>query len=142
MADLEYPHWIIPAHSCKTSEDIPGALEAFASAASTDEVLEALDKSFATPTTPFAFQARLLTTAANNKKTVVLPEGEEDRIIQAADYLLERDIVDLIIVGNHDEILQRAQALGLNNLHNAQFQAMDDEKVLEPMIAKLVGTKA
>lgn len=138
LADLEYPHWIIPAHSCKTSEDIPGALEAFASAASTDEVLEALDKSFATPTTPFAFQARLLTTAANNKKTVVLPEGEEDRIIQAADYLLERDIVDLIIVGNHDEILQRAQALGLNNLHNAQFQAMDDEKVLEPMIAKLV----
>ena len=67
-----------------------------------------------------------------------MPEGEEDRIIQAADYLLERDIVDLIIVGNHDEILQRAQALGLNNLHNAQFQAMDDEKVLEPMIAKLV----
>ena len=120
LADLEYPHWVIPAHSCKTSEDIPGALEAFASAASTDEVLEALDKSFATPTTPFAFQARLLTTAANNKKTV------------------ERDIADLIIVGNHDEILQRAQALGLNNLHNAQFQAMDDEKVLEPMIAKLV----
>ncbi|WP_084797254.1 phosphate acetyltransferase [Alloscardovia sp. HMSC034E08] len=138
LKDLEYPHWIIPAHGCKAPEEIPGALEVFAHAAPADEVLAALGNTFATPTTPFAFQARLLTTAANDKKTIVLPEGEEDRIIQAADYLLERDIANLIIVGNSEAILERGVQLGLTHLSKARFQAMDDETVLEPMVAKLV----
>ena len=45
----------------------------------------------------------------------MLPEGEEDRIIKAADYLLEREIVNLIIVGNKDAILARGKELGLNS---------------------------
>ena len=39
----------------------------------------------------------------------MLPEGTEDRIIKAADYLLERDIVDLIIVGDREGILARGE---------------------------------
>lgn len=67
----------------------------------------------------------------------MLPEGTEDRIIKAADYLLERDIVDLIIVGDREGILARGEELGLKFLEKAQFQAKDDEEVLAPMIAKL-----
>ena len=62
----------------------------------------------------------------------MLPEGNEDRIIKAADYLLERDIVDLIIVGDENAILARGQELGLKSLGKAKFQAKDDETVLEP----------
>ncbi|HJE20660.1 MAG TPA: phosphate acetyltransferase, partial [Bifidobacterium pullorum] len=76
------------------------------------------------------------------KKTIVLPEGEEDRIIKAADYLLERDIVNLIIVGDKDAILARGKELGLNSLEKASFQAMDDEEVLAPMVAKLCELRA
>ncbi|WP_018143579.1 phosphate acetyltransferase [Alloscardovia criceti] len=138
LESLEYPHWIIPAHDCMTAEDIQPSLKLFQQAAPTSEILSALDKDFAQPTTPFAFQAQLLTKAAAQKQTIVLPEGEEDRIIKAANYLLERDIVNLIIVGNERNILQRAEELGLHSLKKAQFQAMDDETVLSEMVEKLV----
>ncbi len=59
--------------------------------APTDEVLAALDVDVTAPITPYAFQFGLLGKAKSNKKTIVLPEGEEDRIIKAADYLLERE---------------------------------------------------
>lgn len=138
LADLAYPHWVIPAHACKEAEDIAPSVEIFQKAAPTDEVLAALDKDFAQPTTPYVFQAQLLTKAAADKQTIVLPEGEEDRIIKAADYLLERDIVDLIIVGDSAKILARGEELGLKNLTRARFQSMDDEEILAPMVEKLV----
>ena len=72
----------------------------------------------------------------------MLPEGEEDRIIKAADYLLEREIVNLIIVGDKNAILARGEELGLKFLDRARFQAMDDENVLKPMVAKLCELRA
>ena len=88
------------------------------------------------------FLDRMKQTAKQDLKTIVLPEGEEDRIIKAADYLLEREIVNLIIVGNKDAILARGKELGLNYLERARFQAMDDENVLKPMVAKLCELRA
>ena len=85
-------------------------------------VLAALEAPFTAPVTPYAFQYSLLGKAKADKKTIVLPEGEEDRIIKAADYLLERDIVNLIIVGDKDAILARGKELGLNSLEKASFQ--------------------
>lgn len=142
LSNLAYPHWVIPAHDCTEPEDITPSLALFQEAAPTDEVLAALDGTFKKPTTPFAFQAQLLTKAASNKQTIVLPEGEEDRIIKAADYLLERDIVNLIIVGNEGAIKARGAELGLTSLDKAHFQAMDDEDVLSPMVEKLVQLRS
>ncbi|WP_297316045.1 phosphate acetyltransferase [uncultured Bifidobacterium sp.] len=107
-----------------------------------DQVLAAVEESKPRVTTPAAFQNDLLARAKSDKKTIVLPEGGEDRIIKAADYLLARDIVDLIIVGGKDAILARGKELGLNNLDKATFQAMDDESVLEPMTEKLCQLRA
>ena len=106
------------------------------------ELTAALESPFDAPTTPYAFQYGLLGKAKADKKTIVLPEGNEDRIIKAADYLLERDIVDLIIVGDENAILARGQELGLKSLGKAKFQAKDDETVLEPMVAKLCELRA
>lgn len=139
ISTLEYPHWVIPAHDCREADDIAPSVALFEKAAPTAEVLTALDRTdFAKPVTPYAFQAQLLTKAAAKKQTIVLPEGEEDRIIRAADYLLARDIVDLIIVGEKDAILARGEELHLEHLSKARFQSMDDEEVLAPMVAKLV----
>ena len=100
-------------------------------------MLAALDVDVTAPITPYAFQFGLLGKAKSNKKTIVLPEGEEDRIIKAADYLLEREIANLIIVGDKGAILARGAELGLTHLGKARFQAMDDENILKPMVAKL-----
>lgn len=137
------PVWIIPAHSCTTDEEAAASLKLFQQAAPAAEVLAAIDRSdFRRPETPYAFQAELLTRAKADKKTIVLPEGEEGRILKAADYLLERDIVDLIIVGRQDKILSHGRELGLQNLRKAHFQAMDDESVLGPMADKLCELRA
>ncbi|OZG62510.1 phosphate acetyltransferase [Bifidobacterium lemurum] len=138
----DVPVWVMP----KVDFDEEGAAEkasaAFAENAPAAEVLAALDADFDAPLTPYAFQYSLLGKAKADKKTIVLPEGEEDRIIKAADYLLERDIVDLIIVGDKDSILARGAELGLSSLDKAVFQAMDDEEVLQPMVAKLCELRA
>lgn len=144
LADSKVPVWTIPAMDFPTEDgtDEASVLDTFRKHAPAEEILAALRVPFDAPTTPYAFQYSLLGKAKSDKKTIVLPEGQEDRIIRAADYLLARDIVDLIIVGDRDAILARGEALGLTSLNKATFQAMDDETVLEPMIAKLCELRA
>ena len=138
----DVPVWTVPAVEFSDASGAQAAAAVFDEHVSADEVLAALEAPFAAPVTPYAFQYSLLGKAKADKKTIVLPEGEEDRIIKAADYLLERDIVNLIIVGNKDAILARGRELGLNSLEKASFQAMDDEEVLAPMVAKLCELRA
>ena len=50
------------------------------------------------------FLNSLLDRASKDKKTIVLPEGEDERILQAAHTINERGAANLIILGNEDEI--------------------------------------
>lgn len=129
------PLWTLPSISEAESNK-------FSDYVANEEIISALQQPFAAPTTPYAFQYSLLGKAKANKKTIVLPEGEEDRILKAADYLLERDIVNLIIVGERESILARAQELGLKSLSKASFQSMSDEEILSKMISKLCELRA
>ncbi|MCP1387625.1 phosphate acetyltransferase [Corynebacterium sp. TA-R-1] len=63
---------------------------------------------------PAVFESWLLNMAKENRKHIVLPEGEDDRILQAAHQLLKKDIVDLTILGEADDINRRAADLGLD----------------------------
>lgn len=129
------PLWTLPSISESESDK-------FNDYVADEEIISALKQPFNAPTTPYAFQYSLLGKAKANKKTIVLPEGEEDRILKAADYLLERDIVNLIIVGERESILARGQELGLKSLSKASFQSMSDEEVLSKMISKLCELRA
>ena len=142
FADADVPTWVLPKVDFEEDDAAEKAAEAFARNVPASEVHAALEAPFKAPVTPYAFQYGLLGKAKAARKTIVLPEGAEDRIIAAADYLLERDIVDLIIVGDKEAILARGEELGLNSLGKAKFQAMDDETVLAPMVAKLCELRA
>ena len=133
------PLWVLPPLLNETAEC---ALETFAHQVHENDILNALRQPHKTPLTPYAFQYSLLGKAKANKKTIVLPEGQEDRILKAADYLLERDIVNLIIVGERDSILKRAEELNLHSLSKASFQSMQDEAMLQHMITKLCELRA
>ena len=141
-SEYDLPAWVLPKVDFAEEGAVQKAAAAFSANVPTDELLAALDTPFAAPVTPYAFQYGLLGKAKADKKTIVLPEGAEDRIIKAADYLLERDIVDLIIVGDKDAILARGEELGLKSLGKASFQPMDDEEALTPMVAKLCELRA
>lgn len=108
--------WTLPAVDFDEEDAVAKATKAFEANVNAEELISAVEAPFKAPTTPYAFQYSLLGKAKADKRTIVLPEGTEDRIIKAADYLLERDIVDLIIVGDKESILARGEELGLKSL--------------------------
>ncbi|MBS1527823.1 MAG: phosphate acetyltransferase, partial [Bacteroidetes bacterium] len=67
-----------------------------------------LDKSIVTfkPSgiTPRMFQYQLVQWAKTSKKHIVLPEGNDERILRAAARLVSQDIVDLTLIGDTTDI--------------------------------------
>lgn len=64
--------------------------------------------------TPMMFEFNLIERAKARKMRIVLAEGEEERILQATDVLLRRDVADIILLGNPDVIHQKARDLNLD----------------------------
>ena len=52
--------------------------------------------------------------AKSEKKKIVLPEPGDPRTLEAADTVLREGIADIILVGNEEEILSRAEGLDLS----------------------------
>ncbi|SDH14992.1 phosphotransacetylase [Leifsonia sp. 98AMF] len=64
--------------------------------------------------TPLMFEYDLIERARAAKKHIVLPEGEDDRILRAAHTLLARGVAQLTILGEPFEVRSRAIELGLD----------------------------
>ncbi|GAA3052234.1 phosphate acetyltransferase [Kitasatospora albolonga] len=63
--------------------------------------------------TPMMFEHELLERARSARRHVVLPEGTEERVLRAAEVLLRRNICDLTLLGQPDEVRRKAAALGI-----------------------------
>ena len=50
------------------------------------------------------FLDRMKAAAKSNKKTIVLPEGEDPRTIEAAKKIVEEDLANLVILGDPSTI--------------------------------------
>lgn len=71
-------------------------------------------KSFKTNVvTPHMFQYGLVSKAKANKKHIVLPEGTDKRILQAAASLVDQNVVDITLLGKKEEILAMATKSGI-----------------------------
>ncbi|MBJ7289464.1 phosphate acetyltransferase [Williamsia sp.] len=77
-------------------------------------LLERLRLSAPTVVTPQMFEYQLIAQAKSDRKKIVLPEGEDDRILRAAGRLLRRGVADLTLLGNADAVHSRAQELGVD----------------------------
>ena len=64
--------------------------------------------------TPRMFQYNLYERAKQNRKHIVLPEGNDDRILKAAARLLDLDIVDITILGNPEKIEKKIHKLHIS----------------------------
>ena len=64
--------------------------------------------------TPRMFQYQLVKRAKSHKKHIVLPEGNDDRVLIAAAKLLKQDIVSLTILGKEEDIKAAAKRLNIN----------------------------
>ncbi len=64
--------------------------------------------------TPLMFEYKLFERARADRKHIVLPEGTDDRILKATDILMRRNVVDITLLGNEEEILKKAEVMRVN----------------------------
>ncbi|WP_152287684.1 phosphate acetyltransferase [Flavicella marina] len=118
------------------SKKILMALDTFDSYVNSEGISNTLTNYNSARITPNMFQYSLMQRAKVNRKHIVLPEGNDDRIIQAAARLQLLDIVDLTILGDKSVIQLKCDQLGLqidldkinilnpeNSIHNKEFAA-------------------
>ncbi|HEY6575202.1 MAG TPA: phosphate acetyltransferase [Mycobacterium sp.] len=80
----------------------------------TADLIAQLSISIPSVTTPQMFTYRLLDGARSDRKRIVLPEGDDDRILKAAGRLLKRSVADLTILGDEPAVRARAAELGVD----------------------------
>lgn len=78
--------------------------------------------------TPKMFEYELLQKARAHTQHIVLPEGEEERVLRAAEILLSRGVVDLTLLGSERLIREKIAQLGLH---------MDTVNIIEPLKSKV-----
>jgi phosphate acetyltransferase len=90
------------------------ALGVFESAVDTAELERRIDVARPERMTPIMFEYELVERAKAAKKHIVLAEGDDDRVLRAAEILLRRGVVDLTILGVPEEVAARAAAIGVD----------------------------
>ncbi len=63
--------------------------------------------------TPLVFEYELIQRARSRRQHIVLPEGNDERILRAAEILVLRDVCDLTLLGDPEKIQQKIGLLGL-----------------------------
>lgn len=77
------------------------------------ELIEMIEITPSSVVTPIMFEYELFERARADRKHIVLPEGDDDRILRASEILLRRNVVDITLLGNEESILKRASELHL-----------------------------
>ena len=116
-------------------QKLDAARRAVAEHLPTEELLAALDVSRSEVVTPMMFEFDLLARARGAKKRIVLPEGEEPRIIAAAEAILARGVADLILLGEENTIRAKASQLG-HDISEARIVSPQDEELVEKYAAE------
>ncbi len=84
--------------------------------------------------TPLMFEHQLVDDARAQRRHIVLPEGEEDRILRAADILRRRGVAALTLLGDPIRVNARAAACGVD-ISAAQVLSPYDEELVERFAA-------
>jgi phosphate acetyltransferase len=92
---------------------IAAALGLFESHVDTSILQERIQVTRSVRVTPLMFEHELIERARADRKHIVLPEGDDDRILRAAEQLLRRGVVDLTVLGGEGAVSSRAASLGL-----------------------------
>ena len=82
------------------------------------------------------YTEELLVKAKQLQKTIVLPESEDDRTLQAADRLTREGICRVVLTGNRDQILADAKKAGAD-VSRCTILSPADESESGPLAQKL-----
>ena len=104
-------------------------------------LINALGVAHSDVVTPLMFQHELFDRARTERRTIVLPEGDDDRVLRAAGTVLARGIADLILLGDEGRIRARAQELGVD-LGAARIVSPTDTAYVRPFAEEYARLRA
>jgi phosphate acetyltransferase len=107
---------------------IAAALGQFASAVEVEELASTIRLTRSDVVTPLMFSAGLLERARSDRRSIVLPEADDDRVLRAAEELVHRGVASLTLVGDPAQVGARIERLGLN---------LADTTVIDPITSPL-----
>ena len=90
------------------------ALRVFHETVDTEALLAAIDVAESDVVTPLMFQYRVFERARADRRQVVLPEGEDERILRATAILTRLGVADLTLLGDEAVIRAKAAAIGVD----------------------------
>ncbi|MBS6071200.1 MAG: phosphate acetyltransferase [Actinomyces urogenitalis] len=127
------------AHASDRKIDV--AVTTFEQEADLEALLSALEVEPSDVVTPIMFQAELVERARADRRTIVLPEPDDDRILHAADAILRRGISDVVLLGEEETVRTRATELGLD-IAAARVVSTSDPELLEKYAAEFARLRA
>jgi phosphate acetyltransferase len=105
---------IYPVIDAKNERKIALALGLFNTFVDMKKINKQILQSSIEVITPAMFEYGLFQKARKIKRKIVLPEALNKKILRATEILLLRDIVDIILLGDREKILQKSGSLGLD----------------------------
>jgi phosphate acetyltransferase len=95
-----------------STRKIDTAIQLVAESVGVDAVLDEIEVDSVGAVTPLMFQYELVERARQPVRRVVLPEGTEPRVLEAADAVLRRGIADLTLLGAEPDVRKAAADVG------------------------------
>jgi phosphate acetyltransferase len=117
-----------PVLRAENDRKIATALGVFEAAVDTGELGQRIALERPPRMTPIMFEYELIERAKADRKHIVLPEGDDDRVLRAAEILLRRGVVDLTILGDPSDVAARASAAGVD---------LAGAEVVDPLLSPL-----
>ncbi|HJV12712.1 MAG TPA: phosphate acetyltransferase [Propionibacteriaceae bacterium] len=124
-----------------SSRKIEIACRLFAEQVDQSALLTAINVSASDVRTPLMFEYQVMERARADRQRIVLPESEDDRILEAAAILLLRGVANLILLGDETKVRARASALGLD-LDEAEIVSPEDPELVEKFAAAYAEARA
>lgn len=117
------------------------ALRIFHEHVDDEALLAALELPTSQLRTPRMFEYQIMQKARSDKKTIVLPEAEDPRILEATSILLRRGVANLVLLGEDSKVRGDAARLGFD-ITGAHIQSMHDPELAEQFAAKYAELRA
>ena len=107
---------------------IAAALGVFESHVNTKQLENRIEVVRSNRVTPIMFEYMLIERAKTDRQHIVLPEGQEERILRASEILLRRRVVDITLLGNPEEIKYKTGTLGID---------LEGIQIIDPLTSEL-----
>ena len=127
--------------TAESSDKLQTALAVYEESVDAEALLAAIDVAESDVVTPLMFQHRLIQRARSDRRHVVLPEGDDERILRAAASLLRHGVADLTLLGEAAAIRTRAAAIEVD-ITGASILSPNDPELVEVFAKEYTGIRA